>query len=220
MSDSMKYIGAATDPGEWWCDKDSKANDLGPGVSFAVRCGEDGGNGPHLICCYGLREDVQMDRVLVETNRILAEYQKPDTWHLEGRTLQGPLHAPKLEKWRSLEDVLAEFKKHVAEHQEYGRGMCHEWWRVESIRNDILWSVTGSYAMANRVIENAGIDALQEIVLAGIDGGLLEKWPFVAVDVKGVPVVFLESNDPEIRKGKWFENMDIRASKPQDAVKA
>jgi len=220
MSDSMKYTGAATDPGEWWCDKSSEANDLGPGVSFTVRCGEDGGSGPHLICCYGLREDVRMDRVLAETERILAEYQTPDTWHREGRTVQGPLHVPKIEKWDSLEDVIIKFRKYVAEHQEYGRGMCHEWWRVESIRNDILWSVTGSFAMADRVIENARIDALQEIVLAGMDEGLLGKWPFVAVDGNGSPVAFLESNDPEMRMGKWFENMEIRASKPQDAVKA
>ena len=96
---SEKYLGAPSDDGEWWCDKRSEATDMGPGVSFHIRCGEDGGNGPHITCCYGLREDVRLDRVQAEAERLLEEYQKPDEWHPEGRRLQGLLHKISLERW-------------------------------------------------------------------------------------------------------------------------
>lgn len=158
-----KYLGGASDPGEWWCDLSSEAKDLGPGVSFSIRCGEDGGNGPHLICCYGLREDVRMDRVLVEAERILGEYQKPDAWHPKGRKLQGELRAPKLTQWRTLEGILASMadpKSHAlrakkASNVQHGT-------MIRSL-HDIVYDHTGSVAMADRVIELAGLERIQAI---------------------------------------------------------
>lgn len=217
MSSSMKYLGAATDSGEWWCDLDSVAEDLGPGVSFSVRCGEDGGTGPHLICCYGIREDARLDRVRAEAERLVAQYQKPDRWHPEGRSLQGALKAPRLEQWESLDSIIQRVKTHIAKDRAYGRGMCREWWKIEHVRNDILWSSIGSMRTVDRLIERVGIHAFDAELL--LDAELAAKWPFVAVDAKGVPRAFLESEDPGIRKGTWLENFLVRVSTKNDAIR-
>jgi hypothetical protein len=154
---SEKYLGAPSDSGEWWCDRSSEAKDLGPGVSFTVRCGEDGGNGSHLICCYGLREDVRMDRVLAETNRILEEYQKPDKWHRDGQKLQGPLREPTLEKWRSLEDVVSRLPFAWERYKPANVAAGRMVWSIEHCVD----SVCGSMVMASRVIELVGPEKIQ-----------------------------------------------------------
>jgi hypothetical protein len=158
---SEKYLGAPSDSGEWWCDRSSTATDLGPGVSFSVRCGEDGGNGPHLICCYGLREDVRLDRVQAEAERILAEYQKPNSWHPEGRKLQGPLRMPPLMRWKTLDEELEEFRKSQSLRQSKAANL-NAGKMIWSLR-DILWDCMGSGAMVARAIELAGIEKIQEI---------------------------------------------------------
>ena len=161
MASSMKYLGAATDPGEWWCDISSTATDLGPGVSFSVRCGEDGGNGPRLICCYGLREDVDLSAVRREAEKIVAKYQMPDQWYPNGRKLQGPLLMPKIEKWPTLDMVLSTIEESYSirssksVNQRFGKMV----WSLENI----VRNCTGSGEMCMRVIELVGIEAIQEM---------------------------------------------------------
>lgn len=171
MSSSMKYLGAATDPGEWWCDRGSEADDLGPGVSFTVRCGEDGGNGPHVTCCYGLRQDVRLDRVQAEAERILEEYQRPDRRHPDGRKLQGPLRPIQVEKWRTLEDVMKRLPGAMVGYKKinidpeiqvrrFGKVSPDQMiWKLE----DMVESVTGSPTMCARVVELVGMAALQKM---------------------------------------------------------
>jgi len=214
MSSSMKYIGAATDPGEWWSDKRSAADDLGPGVSFTVRCGEDGGDGPRLILCYGLREDVKIKNVEKEAQRIIAEYQKPDRWNRNGGTLQGALHAPRLEQWPTREDVITQFEKHVIAHHEYARSTCRQWWRIEDVM-DILWAVTGSGAMAERVVELIGMRDLRKMCIP--DDEIMRKWPLVAVDENGVPQALVETGSESV-KGTWMEHMLLRPSTKEDVT--
>lgn len=156
-----KYLGAPSDEGEWWCDRHSEAIDMGPGVSFYIRCGEDGGNGPHLTCCYGLREDVCLDRVQAEAERILAEYQKPDRWHPEGRTLQGPLRKISIKRWRPLTEVLNEIQKShsIRNHKAANVAAGKIVWSLE----DTIYDCTGSTKMTARVIELVGMEALQKM---------------------------------------------------------
>jgi len=158
---SEKYLGTPSDEGEWWCDLPSTATDLGPGVSFYVRCGEDGGNGPHLICCYGLREDVRLDRIQAEAERILADYQKPNRWYPDGRQLQGPLQAPRPEQWPTLESVLDSLRRpaSIAGYKVINNDAGKMMWSLR----DIVWSCAGSQSMTDRVIELVGIEEIQEI---------------------------------------------------------
>jgi len=158
---SEKYLGTPSDEGEWWCDLPSTATDLGPGVSFYVRCGEDGGNGPHLICCYGLREDVRLDRIQAEAERILADYQKPNRWYPDGRQLQGPLQAPRPEQWPTLEQVIAKIRdsRGLTGYKIANIGAGKMVWSLR----DIVWSCAGSQSMTDRVIELVGIEEIQEI---------------------------------------------------------
>jgi len=149
---SCKYLGAPSDPGEWWCDCSSEAEDLGPGVCFSLRVGEDGGDGPHLVCCYGLREDVILDRVVAEAGRLAAKYQQPTNNHPTGRRLQGPIHVPSVGMWRSLDDILAMLPECMARLK-----------RINSIVGRGAWTArnavdncTGYGAMSARVIELMG----------------------------------------------------------------
>ena len=159
MSSSMKYLGAATDPGEWWCHKSSEAADMGPGVSFGACLGEDHGTGPYIFAHYGLREDVNLPAVHKELDRLVAEYKKPDKYHREGRRVQGPTSYPKLEDWRTLSDVLENIRtshslrKYKQINQDFGKII----WPLRTI----VESCCGSYAMADRVIELAGIDTIK-----------------------------------------------------------
>lgn len=159
---SMKYLGAATDDGEYWNDRSSKANDLGPGVSFTVRVAEDGGHGPHLICCYGLREDVNLPAVIAEAERIIAAYQIEDpARYPNGRKLQGQLHLPTLAMWPALEDVLQTIResRSICQYKKANLRAGGMVWSIESI----IYACTGAGAMVQRVIESAGLDKIQAI---------------------------------------------------------
>lgn len=161
MASSMKYLGAATEDGEWWHDRGSEATDLGPGVKFSIRCAEDGGNGPHVVKCKGLKEDVRIDRIRAEAERLLAEYQKPTEEYPDGRALQGALQMPTLDCWRSLDEVLdrlrGSWSLRGSKHANLAAGKMV--WSLE----DILWDCTGYMPMTERVIELAGIKKIQEI---------------------------------------------------------
>jgi len=156
----MKYLGAATDCGEYWEDWNSEAKDLGPGVSFTVRCAEDGGKGPHLICCYGLQNDVNLEAVAREAERIITAYKAHDTVRFpNGRPIQGPLRPPRPEYWPTLEEVLVLFRESVPRHKATNQRMGRMVWSIR----DVVWDVTGSGAMTDRVIERVGMAELERI---------------------------------------------------------
>ena len=139
-----KYLGGASDPGEWWRDMPSEAEDLGPGVSFYLRVACDEQLPPRIIIFYGLREDVCLDKVIVEANRLISLYKK------EGRKVFGELVTPRLEQWKSLEEVLSMVQGIAGENH----GNVPE----------TLWWVTGSGEMVKRIISLVGIETLQGLL--------------------------------------------------------
>jgi len=149
MGREMRYLGAATDPGEWWTDRKSEAEDLGPGVVFYLRVACDGHIAPRIGVAYGLREDVDLLRVAAEAERLIEAYLAED----ENHKVYGDLIPPTLDLWRSLDEVLARVK-------ESDRDIAV--WGIDSI----LFSVTGSKAMSDRVIERVGLETLLGLVCA------------------------------------------------------
>lgn len=203
---SMKYMGAPTDDGEWWSDRRSNAVDLGPAVAFTVRVADDEHTRPHLIHCYGLREDVVLERVIAEAERIVDEYKR-----IEGRQVYGDLKTPTLERWRSIEDVMILFRKAVA--KRHAEGMkVGGWWSPDGIR-EILFDCTGSYLMAQRVVERVGIETLREIILP--PPKVMARWPFVAIS-DGKPACFLETEASEIPYLRRGNVVQVRSSKAED----
>jgi hypothetical protein len=162
MSDSMKYLGGATDDGEWWADRSSKANDLGPGVSFTVRVADCDHAPPHLICCYGLREDVDLPAVKREVARVIAAYKANNSWWPGEPPIYGELIPPTPEMWKSTTDVLegirrdpSSFRLTKEANQRAGKIL----WSVR----DALMDEVGAWAMVDQLIARVGMETFQKI---------------------------------------------------------
>jgi hypothetical protein len=150
----MRHLGAATDDGEWWSDRKSESNDLGPGVSFSVRIASDERKAPKIILCYGFREDVNLERVTVEAKRVV------DSYKAEGRQIYGGLIVPKLEQWKSVQDVLKSVQR-VCEERKADMSSSDS-----EISSVIMWC-TGHTSMVERLIVLiGGMEELRKIIFS------------------------------------------------------
>jgi hypothetical protein len=147
-------LGAATDDGEWWSDKESKTDDLGQAVSFSVRVASDERKLPEVILCYGFQEDVNLERVTAEAERIVVAYKD------KGGHVYGDLIPPTLDQWKSVQGVITSVRR-VSEERRANMSSSDS-----EIRSIIMWC-TGHIAMVERLIAlSGGLDNLRRIIFS------------------------------------------------------
>ena len=145
-----KYLGDPSDPGEWWCDLDSSATDMGPGVSFSIRVASDDMRPPFLLGCYGLQSDVVMERVQAEADRMIGEYRSRPS-----KRTYGDLPPVRREQFQDLRQIL----------NRYAAAAVSPPWGIHprTIRGTLL-DVVGSCAVVDRIIEIVSVGALESLL--------------------------------------------------------